>query len=209
MRSRRVTGLAVAALPLLLVLTACGGGGHGGGSAAASTPATSAAPTTSTTLTPIDQVPAVITVEYVQRVMDALDKVEGNLTRKLYADKLPSPEWRNGLMAIFVAKGFDDAEAAFGRDAANAFENYRNPPGDPISKVHRVDDFSNTCIVAEARRDLSAFFTRAPSEDSLEGVLILQAKDPSKDPAGVNPTAWTIYGSGLAKPGADLEHACH
>src|SRR3954454_18739726 len=140
MRSRRVTGFVVAAVAAGL-LGACGGGGHGDRSAAASTPPTTEAPTTSTTLTPIDQVPAVVTVEYVQRVMDALDKVEGNLTRKLYADKLPSPEWRNGLMAIFDGKAFDDAEADYGRDAANSFDNFKNPPGDPRSEVQKLDDW--------------------------------------------------------------------
>src|SRR5207244_4073688 len=113
----RVVALVVL-LGVAMAAAACGGG-HGAGSdgvAGASTAAPSTAPaTTSSTLTPVDQVPAVITIEYVQRVMDALDKVEGDLTRKLYADKVPTPEWRNGLMAIFDGKAFDNAEASYGR----------------------------------------------------------------------------------------------
>src|SRR5581483_9697737 len=122
MRAHRVV-VAVAGMVVAASLLAACGSGRGGPDASAATTTTVAAATTSTTVTPVDQVPAVITVEYVQRVMDALDKVEGNLTRKLYADKLPSPEWRNGLMAIRSGPAFDTAEADYGRDAANSFDN--------------------------------------------------------------------------------------
>ena len=68
--------------------------------------------------------------------LSSLDKAEGDATRLLYANKLPSLDWRNRLTAIFDGKAFDNAEADFGRDAANGFATYRNPPGDRLHIRH-------------------------------------------------------------------------
>jgi hypothetical protein len=157
----------------------------------------------------VDQVPDVITVEYVQRVINALDKALGDATRMLYANKVPTMEWRNRLMAIFDGKAFDLEEQAFGRDAAHEFEHFRNPPGDPSTTVLRVHDSSPTCIVMSVRRDFGPFFSTPVPPDQLHGLMVLQQKQPTRDPGHVNGTTWAITVDGDAKPGADLEHGCH
>src|SRR5436190_5948991 len=121
-----------------LGLAACsGGGGSNGSDAVTSTTVTAPAPTT-TTLTPVDQVPAVITVEYVQRVMDALDRVEGDITRLLVSKRVPTPEFRQMLTALYDEPAFSKAEASYGRDAARELDVYRPDPGNPMTVVNQV-----------------------------------------------------------------------
>ena len=168
-----------------------------------------ASPSTSTTLTPVDQVPSVITVEYVQRVMDALDRVEGEATRMLYANKVPTPEWRARIMAIFDGKAFDTAEADYGRDAARGFDTYRSPPGDPTTRVNRIYDSAAGCIAFNAIRDYGSLLATRPQQAAPEALVFLRLKQADRDPNGVNPTTWVITADGAPNPAVNLEQTCH
>src|SRR6266496_306237 len=120
------------AVSAALLLAGCAGGARSRPSVAAAATASTAAPSPSTTdptVAPVDEVPAVITVEYVQRVMNALDRLEGDLTRKLVHDRVPSPEWRQMLTALYNEPAFSQAEASFGRDAARDLDVYIATPG--------------------------------------------------------------------------------
>ena len=94
--------------PLLLVAVALASCSGGSGKKRAVEPPSStapAAPVTTSTTVRVDQIPAVITVEYAQRVMDALDKAEGDATRLLYANKVPTKEWLDRITALFHGSG--------------------------------------------------------------------------------------------------------
>src|SRR5205814_7194640 len=125
--------------------------------------------TTTSTTVAVDQIPPVITVEYAQRVMDALDKAFGEMTRMIYEKKVPTPDWHERLVALLDRQAFSDAETQFGRDAADDFEGYRNPPGDPVTIVRRVYDSTATCAALEISRDCGPQYVRHPSPELLQG----------------------------------------
>src|SRR5688500_3647961 len=76
-------------------------------------PTTAAA--TGATVVPVDQVPAVIDVAYVQRVIDALDHVMGDAVRALVAAKAPDREFYERLRAVYLDPEFERVQASFGR----------------------------------------------------------------------------------------------
>jgi hypothetical protein len=193
----------------LCALAACSGKSEAK-SVRPATPATTVAPTTTTDprVAPVDQVPEVITVEYVQRVMDALDRGEGDLTRKLVHDRVPTPAFRQMLTAIFDEPAFSQAEASFGRDAARNLDVYVESPGDPATTVKQLLDSSSSCVVAAVDRDLGPQLRTVPPTASRNAVIILRTKKEDRDPLGVNTTHWIITADGSPAPGADLGHAC-
>ena len=67
--------------------------------------------TTTTTVVPVDQVPAVIDVAYVQRVIDALDHVMGDAVRALVAAKVPDREFYERLRAVYLDPEFERVQA--------------------------------------------------------------------------------------------------
>src|SRR4051812_40627527 len=95
--SRRA--LAVVVTVIALAAGACSSGKSS--SVADASPTSTVPPPTTSTTVGVDQIPPVITVEYAQRVMNALDKAEGDATRLLYSNKLPTLEWRNRLVALY------------------------------------------------------------------------------------------------------------
>jgi hypothetical protein len=207
---RRV--IVVAAVAAFAATAACSSGAGkaqvAGGTAGSTAPTTAAPPTTSTTIG-VDQIPPVITVEYAQRVMNALDKAFGDMTRLIYANKVPTADWHDHLVALLDKQAFADAETEFGRDAADAFDTYRSPPGNPATQVKGVYDSTPTCIALDVSRDFGPLFTEAPSQDLLSALVFLRPKTRERDPRDLNPTAWIITADGQPNPGVALENICH
>ena len=170
---------------------------------------TAAAPTTTSTTVGVDQIPPVITVEYAQRVMDALDKLEGDVTRLLVAKRVPTLQFKQMLTALYDEPGYSKAEASYGREAANELEDYVEKPGNPVTTVKRVLDSTSACMVLDSDRNFGPELRQQPPPESLSGVLFLRVKKSSRDPGHLNPTVWAITADGDPVPGADLEHACH
>jgi hypothetical protein len=199
------TVLAAIAAVAVATTAACS---SGGASRSAATTTTSPPPSTTTTIG-VDQIPPVITVEYAQQVMNVLDKAFGDMTRLLYANKVPNADWHDHLVALLDKQAFADAETEFGRDAADEFKGYRSPPGNPVTVVKRVYDSTATCVALDVSRDFGPQFIDAPSADLLRGILFLRPKPDDRDPRQLNPTAWLITADGSPTPGVALEHICH
>src|SRR5881227_1920834 len=136
--------LAVVVTVVALGAGACSNGKH---SAAASPTTTTTTPPTTSTTVGVDQIPPVITVEYAQRVMDALDRLEGDITRLLVAKRVPTLEFKQMLTALYDEPAFAKAETSYGRDAADDMHDYLDKPGNPVTHVTRVVDFSTSCVV--------------------------------------------------------------
>src|SRR5439155_26506082 len=118
--SRRA--LAVVVTVIALAAGACSSGKSS--SVADASPTSTVPPPTTSTTVGVDQIPPVITVEYAQRVMNALDKLEGDVTRLLVAKRVPTLEFKQMLTALYDEPAFDKAEASYGRDAANELNDY-------------------------------------------------------------------------------------
>ena len=123
---------AAVSMGLALVTAACS---SSSGSHSTSATVRRLAPTTTVG---VDQVPAVIDVAYVQRVMDALDRVLGDAIRALVAAREPNREFYDRLRAVYGDPEFARKEEAFGRTAARGLATIRVDPGNPQTQVTRV-----------------------------------------------------------------------
>ena len=174
-------------MALLATLAAACAGRSGGDTDATLPPE----PSTTTTTIDVSKVPAVIDVPYVQAVMDALDKVTGDMVRVLVANKVPNAEFAALLQAIYDEPEFSTQQSEYGNYAARDLEPLRPNPGNPTSRVARVVDSSPNCIVAEIDHDYGPIFTE-PAPDPVGGFIQLRLKSPARDPIGRNPTPWAI-----------------
>ncbi len=164
--------------------------------------------TTTTSVVPVDQVPAVIDVAYVQRVIDALDHVMGDAVRALVAAKAPDRAFYERLRAVYLDPEFERVQAELGRAAAEELTTIRLNPGDPIARVERMISASPNCIFVAAFRSLEPLFTRTPAESETRGFLGLKRRDDSRDPKKLNPTAWTIALDGVRPDGSEPRSPC-
>src|SRR2546422_5012378 len=123
---------AAVSMGLALVTAACS---SSSGSHSTSATVRRLAPTTTVG---VDQVPAVIDVAYVQRVMDALDQVLGDAIRALVAAREPNREFYDRLRAVYGDPEFAREEAAYGSAAARGLESMRTQPGNPMTRVDQL-----------------------------------------------------------------------
>jgi hypothetical protein len=187
-RPPRLCSLALAGA-LLLVAAACSNESDAGSPSAT----VGTAPPTTTTTLPVDQAPNEITVEYVQRVMDELDKAWGDMFRQYMADRGPTPDNLAWLAELYAEPEYSRMEAELGAFAAEQFDGARNEPGSPDTVVQEVIDYSGDCIAFRARRTLDDILEGRPLTDAeAESFLGLSAR-PSSGVQGVrNPTTWKI-----------------
>jgi hypothetical protein len=145
---------------------------------------TSSSATTSTTVG-VDEVPDEITVEYVQRVMDALDASWGDMYR-LYVDSGgPTAETAAWLDALYDEPELSRIDVDLGREAADGFDTTRTPPGDPTTEVVELISTSPDCIYFEADRQYDAVLLDDTSGTTL---IVLRRAEPND----TNATTWVM-----------------
>lgn len=194
---------AVAVAFVALVLTACAGSDDDEPMTTVPT-----APSTTTTTIDVSTVPDEITVEYVQAVMDELDRVTGDMIRAFVTAGGPDREFVGYLAALFDRDAREDMEAQLGRYAAQDLEPLEASPGNPTTDVHRILDVSPDCIVLEVRRSFERVLKEPPPEESLGGFVQLSAKRPDQDPRKLNSTAWVIVADVVAQDAEIPEDVC-
>ena len=206
------------ARPLLIALLALWVSGVACSDDGASPPAASVAsdrttssttrpPTTSTTID-VTKVPDEITVEYVQAVMDELDRRFGDLFRMYVEAEGPTQETQDLLTALFAEPEFTRLREGLGQLAAERFEGVRRPPGDPETEVVKLLTASPSCVFVETNRDLDAVL-EGPSTDDIAVTWIgLVPKDTSAPTASLNPTAWTLILDGTTGSGGRPADPC-
>ncbi len=196
---RRWTALLGAAC---VVVAACSSPGHG-------QPLTTVPTASTTTTTPLGQVPAVIDIPYVQRVMDVLDHLTGEATRRFVAQRGPDTEFEADLSGIYGPPALDSVKATYGRYAAQPeLGGLRSSPGDPVASIHRLVGSSNRCIVFSGALDLGPILKNPPPPGSTEGVFQLGPKTTGQDPSHFNPTPWVILAEGPPAAGTLPEKPC-
>ena len=166
-------------------------------------PATTTAP-----VVPVDQVPAVIDIAYVQRVIDALDHVMGDAVRELVAARVPNRGFYERLRAVYLDPEFQGVESDLGYFAAKGLVDIRTTPSDPVTRIERLITGSDECIFAAVNRDLSGAFVDPPSDDETHAFLGFGRKNLELDPTGRNPTAWMIGFDGRNLDGSEPRNPC-
>jgi hypothetical protein len=203
MRARWATGAAV----VLALLAGCGGDDD---TAASPTtllpprgPATDA-PTTTTTVG-VDEVPDEITVDYVQRVMDALDESWGAMFRQYQADGGPTVDNLAWLAELYAEPAYQRFEHLLGQVAANDFEDVAEGPTQPTTEDLQIISAESRCIFFSATRSYRGIFGDESAPES--EVALLQLVVHTSPDGSRNTTIWQIRREVTSAPD-DVEDPC-
>ena len=165
--------LVVVGLTAGLVVAACSGGDD---SPAASASSSSSSSSTSTTVG-VDEVPDEITVEYVQRVMDALDASWGDMYRLYVSSGGPTAETAAWLDALYDEPELSRIDVDLGEEAADGFDSTREDTGEPFTMVEEVIGTSTTCVFFVAQRHFNEVLT-LNTTDNNRSAIALRATSP-------------------------------
>lgn len=198
-RGRRHGGVPGRCVLLVLVLAALlgacfGRGGDGDHGTGPTVPPGGTSSTTSTTAVSYD-VPAVIDLAYVQRVVSAFDHALGDAIRVLVRDRAMSDEFLQYLVGLYTEPEFETQQRAWSESVASGFiERTASPPGDPKTTVFRLERSDPKCIIVRADRDYAATLKRGETQPvtAQDDYLVLVAKGTNRDPLAINPTPWRM-----------------
>jgi hypothetical protein len=187
----------------ILILTGCQRGSPAGGGSTTTTlgpPATTLEATTTTTSPTSFEVPAVIDLPYVQRVLETIYHLDGEATRHVYAKKIPDAELNERLEAIFGGARLKEAQRVLGENAAEGFVRFADPPGDATVRAIEIIEATPTCMVIRADLDYGPQL-KAPG-GRLPRAIVQMAR---ADVLSLNPTGWGVVGAGTPiDPNEDL-----
>jgi hypothetical protein len=156
--------------------------------------------TATTTLADPFAVPAVIDLAYVQRVLEAIYHLDGELTRHIYAKKLPDAEFEARLRAIFAGEELAGSKRILQENAAEGFARFANPPGDPVVRATEIIQATPTCMVVRAELDFRPQYKNPGSKDP-PAVIELRRFEVLP----FNPTGWGVLFAGEPTAGLKLE----
>ena len=180
----------MAAAVALLSLAACSSDDPDeGGAEVPRTTTTTSSTTSTTTAEQTYAVPETIDAAYVNRVMEALNKVYGDVVRK----KVSSGEFREEdlipIRAIYNDPEFEQAAFALGRSPIGDLAQYRDPLGDRKITVLKLMTAKPDCISFEAAYDFAAVVKES---EPGHGWITLRPSQQDSDPANLNPTPWSV-----------------
>jgi hypothetical protein len=153
-------------------------------------------PGSSTTTTVLSyDIPPVVDLAYVQRVVSAYDHALGDAIRVLVRDRSLSDEFLKYLVGLYTPAEFEFQQKLWTDSVAQGRLD-RTParPGDPKTAVLRTERADESCIVARVDRDLTATLNpgEPPARPAHDHYMVLVRKDVSRDPLQVNPTPWAV-----------------
>lgn len=177
------------------------------------TPAEPSVPTavsTSPTAAPIDVsvIPPTIDEPYLTAVLAALDEVDSEATRMIYAAKNITPAAADYLNAIYSDDEFKRQVDNWYLSLAEDLElkGIRPTPGNRKTSIERVIAASPSCVWVAVTRDYSAV-NIDPGPDRVE-YTALEPVDRANDPRRVNRTAWMITDDGFLDDGSEPPNPC-
>jgi hypothetical protein len=177
----------VGALMLLSLALAGACSGRSGGSSSPTTLRT--LPPTTTTTTPY-AVPTVIDEAYVERVLNALNKIEGDAMREIVNAEDLVPPAAEKLRTIYLRAELNEQLRVWNQAVVDGFTGYRHPPRDIKTRVESLPVKSPTCIEATTIDDLSS--VGAASAPERRHQVVLRPRDEAQDPQKLNPTPWMV-----------------
>ena len=199
---RRLGALAVAVIASLL--GACSGGDDDAGPAA--TVPVEQSTTSTTAAVDVSAIPAVIDEAYVNRVLAALDAVDGEATRIIVHNRRLVPEATARLRAIYDEAEFRKQVEAWLMELQKGLQGLRPDPGPRKTTVMRVLEKADDCILSSVTQDFSASAIR--DEPPNVAYVLLVPLDRSRDRSGLNPTAWMIHEEGYNRDGSVPQGLC-
>ena len=167
-------------------------GGDGGDGSAVTVPEDTALDATTTTAPAAGEefaVPAVIDDAYVNRVLAELDRVQGDVFRRIVATGAFAQSELVPLRAVFNDPELSGQAQGFA-SLVGSIDKARNPPGDNRTTVVRLLTARPDCIYVEATIDLSATVLEPPPPRTTW--VALRPSQSGSDPQDLNPTPFSI-----------------
>lgn len=136
---------------------------------------------------------------YVNRVLAALDKVDGDATRSVVSAGQVGPQAGEILRAIYNDPQYvQELEGLVKTDLSRLIV----PPGNLKRTVNRLVEASANCLRAEVSIDYSQVAKSPPPRPADEvNSLTLRPTQPGADPRNLNPTPWSISDAQVLKVG--------
>ena len=146
--------------------------------------------TTTTTPTAVPGIPAVIDEPYLNGVLESLNRVYGDITRKRLATGRVEPEDLVPLRAIYNEPEFTIQADVLVKTPALPPEEVRQPPGDRRMTVKRIVAAKKDCVALVVDYDFSALRTNPPPVK--DWYVVLRPTNVNADPDNLNPTPWSF-----------------
>ncbi|HZT67126.1 MAG TPA: hypothetical protein VFA11_15160 [Acidimicrobiales bacterium] len=150
--------------------------------------------------------PAKITPAYVQRVLNALETVNGESLRLILSQHAFPAGAAVLLRAINTPDEFQRQTGLWGQEIAQGLKNYKANPGVVHDQLARELSANPQCIFTQVNRDFSAVAVTSPPPHIT--FIELRSKDPSQDPEHVNPTPWVFAFVGFSSTGGQPADPC-
>jgi hypothetical protein len=154
-------------------------------------------------------VPATIDVAYVQKVMGALDHIEGEIARHVAATHALDGDFGRYMVALYGGESLQLQQQLWESVASKAFQQLRPQPRDPKTTIVRLIAASPGCLLVRADRDyINTFVPSGPPGPPRYVGLVPITQDRNLD--GRNPTPWivTFDGSFSDSHEPTTEEAC-
>lgn len=133
------------------------------------------------------EVPAVIDSAYVERVVNALHRVEGGAIRSMLEAGEVTPRSEQVLRAVYSGRMADGLLDAYRAEAERGFPTARRPMGETTFAVSELRTATPTCVLVGGLRDFSQVNTLpTPTEQEFIWLYPLEQRAPD------NPTPWRI-----------------
>lgn len=149
------------------------------------------------------EIPEVMDEVYVERVLNALYRVEGDALRLMVPAKAVTPEAERLLRALYSDEYVQPLLESYRAEAAQGFPTARNPVGDPTFNVSEVIAATPNCILVGGYSDLSQVVTATQAEPATQEFVWLSPVRKAN-----NPTPWIIRLSIVEREGLPEGEGC-
>lgn len=146
-----------------------------------------------TTLAPADPyaVPAVIDVAYVERVMAAIDHVDGEVLRMLLRTRTFSSEAKELLRSIYTESEYQSQLEVEQLTLQEPSGYYRSPPGNRRTIVTRLLTAQRHCLSFESETDFSQVVNEENPPRTPSNLGLRPKSGPIAE--SFNPTPWVVF----------------
>jgi hypothetical protein len=192
------------ATAFLLCVAACALAACGGSASASGPQAT--VPVTTIASSASYAIPRQITAPYVQRVLNALNAVDGDATRLIVAHRSLIKPAVYRLQAIDADSWFTEVTSTWADDLASGLQNYRSVPGNQRDTVQKIISASPSCVYVQAVSDFRAS-TVTPEPPHVNYIELVRLP-PGRDKGGWNTTPWMIGVEGWNSQGLMPSDPC-
>ena len=177
---------------VLVVAAACGGDSRNDDARPSAT-----VPPEPPTTVPADPyaIPPVIDAAYLNSVFEALDRVDGDVSRLIVANNAFVPDAAIRLRAIYSEDEFRRQQEQWLGSLRRGLDRFRRPPGNRRSTTERVISARSDCVFAAVSIDLSPVTTNEPAV-ATEYIAIRPVEAPAQSKQH-NPTPWMITAEGF------------